>query len=353
MPEPIDTRLSRLRQRAERALASGRRGGEVLGVLETMTREAPDGSQYALFAHRHLAEIQLEGSPWRAALHLRRVIDAGAGDDSVHALMGLCQALLGNYRAAVAEYRKAVRLSPRNPWYHHNLGHLLDVGLGEAQTALDHLRIAHRLQSGEDEITASLAHCLARLGQLDEARSMAEHALHSAPRNKEHRALLDWVLEGAPSNEAPPQRAGKRTTRFTVEVDGPRVSTAPQGTSAARAAAPVPASPARAQARGASAEQVPRLLETRMPEAGFSAAHVARARSLWSDFAGGRSVRTSKPAVYAAAVEYAIAKLDCLAHVTQAELGRRYGVAPRSIANRYDEIRTALALVPRDPRYAR
>jgi hypothetical protein len=33
MPETMDTRLSRLRERAERALASGRRGGDVLTVL--------------------------------------------------------------------------------------------------------------------------------------------------------------------------------------------------------------------------------------------------------------------------------------------------------------------------------
>ncbi|HEX2677720.1 MAG TPA: tetratricopeptide repeat protein, partial [Polyangiales bacterium] len=366
MPEPIDTRLSRLRQRAERALASGRRGGEVLGVLETMTREAPDGSQYALFAHRHLAEIQLEGSPWRAALHLRRVIDAGAGDDSVHALMGLCQALLGNYRVAVAEYRKAVRLSPRNPWYHHNLGHLLDVGLGEATTALDHLRVAHRLQSGEDEITASLAHCLARLGQLDEALTMAELAASSAPRNKEHRTLLDWIKQGAPSDEAPPQRSGGKRTRISVEADGMHASGSEAPTSGptrvdeAEAEAEVVDEPppvsmtvsprARrgetSEAHALVAERVPRLLEVRMPEGGFSAARVECARTLWSDFIAHNEIRTSKPAVYAAAIEYAIAKLDGSAHVTQAELARRYGVAPRSISNRYDEIRAALELVP-------
>ncbi len=324
MPETMDTRLSRLRERAERALASGRRGGDVMTVLETMTREAPDGSVHALFAHRHLAEIQLEGSPWRAALHLRRVIDAGAADDGAHALMGLCQALLGNYRAAVSAYRVAVRLSPRNPWYHHNLGHLLDVGLSEARTALDHLRIAHRLQSEEDEITASLAHCLARLGELDEARIMAEQAADRAPRNREHQALLEWVLEGAPEGKSAPNRTARKTADLPSTED-----------------------PARAP------EQVLRLLQDRMPAAGFSAIHIERAQALWSDFCGGRRVRVTKPAVYAAAVEYAIAKLECVAHVTQAELARRYGVAPRSISTRYDEIRSALALVPGDPRYAR
>ena len=207
MPETMDTRLSRLRERAERALASGRRGGDVLTVLETMTREAPDGSAHALFAHRHLAELQLSGSPWRAALHLRRLVQAGAADDSAHALMGLSQALLGNYRMAVAAYRRAIKLAPRNPWYHHNLGHLLDVGLSDSVAALEHLRMAHRIQPEEDEIAASLAHCLARLGQLKEAQLMAQRAVRRSPRNREHAALLEWIKSGAPSNVVPSARA--------------------------------------------------------------------------------------------------------------------------------------------------
>ncbi|HET8936439.1 MAG TPA: tetratricopeptide repeat protein [Polyangiales bacterium] len=171
-----------------------------------MTREAPDGSAHALFAHRHLAELQLSGSPWRAALHLRRLVQAGAADDSAHALMGLSQALLGNYRMAVGAYRRAIKLAPRNPWYHHNLGHLLDVGLSDSVAALEHLRMAHRIQPEEDEIAASLAHCLARLGQLKEAQLMAQRAVRRSPRNREHAALLEWIKSGAPSNVVPSAR---------------------------------------------------------------------------------------------------------------------------------------------------
>ncbi len=340
MPATIDTRLNRLRERAERALASGRRGGDVMTVLETMTREAPDGSMHALFAHRHLAEMQLEGSPWRAALHLRRVIDAGAADDGAHALMGLCQALLGNYRAAVSAYRCAVQQAQRNPWYHHNLGHLLDVGLGDAKTALEHLRVAHRAQPEEDEITASLAHCLARLGQLEEARALAQRAVERSPRNREHRALLEWVEEGAPEGKPAPRSAPRR-----------------QGAQAGSQAAQSAAAGTAASAAPIAPEQVLRLLQDQMPRAGFTPDHVDSAAALWADFCGGRSVRVSKPAVYAAAVEYAIAKLDPkrdrAVTVTQADVARRYGVATRSISSRYDEIRSVLALVPGDPRYVR
>ncbi|HKU37006.1 MAG TPA: tetratricopeptide repeat protein [Polyangiales bacterium] len=332
-----------------------------------MTREAPDGSAHALFAHRHLAELQLAGSPWRAALHLRRVIEAGAADDSAHALMGLSQALLGNYRVAVSAYRKAVKLAPRNPWYHHNLGHLLDVGLSDSTAALDHLRVAHRIEPDEDEIAASLAHCLARLGQLNEARRMAELALTRSPKNREHRALLDWILEGAPSNATPASRVNRRPTgRFSVQEKAeshapstpqlshlPATSNAPSASNASNGSnTPHTAhQPHESHESHESIDAVLALIENNMLGAGEPAERLARARALWSDFCGRRAVRSTKPAVYAAAVEYALAKLDGSANVTQARLAQRYGVAARSIGARYDEIRNVLALEPGDPRY--
>jgi Flp pilus assembly protein TadD len=333
MPETMDTRLSRLRDRAERALASGRRGGDVLTVLETMTREAPDGSAHALFAHRHLAELQLSGSPWRAALHLRRVVQAGAADDSAYALMGLSQALLGHYRTAVSAYRKAIKLAPRNPWYHHNLGHLLDVGLSESVVALDHLRIAQRLQPEEDEIVASLGHCLARLGQLDEARKMAELALRRSPRNREHQILLDWVKNGAPPEVTPSGRNERRSIRSGAP---PAVTSPPLSTAVA---AP-------------TSDPVLAVLATHSAADDVGRQRLDRARSLWVDFCARRTPKVTKPAVYAAAIEYTLAKLDPGGQITQAELARRYSVAPRSIASRYEEIRAALRLEPGDPRYS-
>jgi Flp pilus assembly protein TadD len=372
MPETMDTRLSRLRERAERALASGRRGGDVLTVLETMTREAPDGSAHALFAHRHLAELQLSGSPWRAALHLRRLVQAGAADDSAHALMGLSQALLGNYRMAVAAYRKAVKLAPRNPWYHHNLGHLLDVGLSESTAALDHLRIAQRIQPDEDEIAASLAHCLARLGQLKEAQTMAQLAVRRSPRNREHQALLEWVKSGAPSNVNPSARGERRPSRSGVE---PHLTQAPTDASApASTSARTPDEQADREGDAGQEQDVRRpnkvhkvrqvdeveasqvedsdpvlaLLEAQQCD---NNQRLARARSLWNDFCERRAPRVPKPAVYAAAIEYTLSVLEGDS-VTRAELARRYCVTPRAIASRHEEIRDALALEPGDPRYS-
>jgi hypothetical protein len=235
----------------------------------------------------------------------------------------------------VSAYRKAVHLSPRNPWYHHNLGHLLDVGLHESVTALDHLRIAHRLQGHEDEITASLAHCLARLGHLDEARAMAEHAVHRAPRNREHRVLLEWIMQGAPEDQAPLQRASHAPGGSTLVVCDPNET------------------PADEEIGTAVLSQVTALLEQHMPKAGYSSEELRQARALWTDFSAraGLSLGKGKVAAYAAAVEYAVAKLRRSQRTTQVEVGRRYGVTARALAHRYDELRATLALVPCDPRY--
>jgi tetratricopeptide (TPR) repeat protein len=278
------------------------------------------GDEDAIFAHRHLAELLIEEHPWRAALHLRRLGQYCGDDDVVHALMGLCQALLGNFHCAVAAYRRALALAPRNPWYHHNLGHLLDVALCDPRSAYEHLRAAHIMEPVEHEITASLAHCLAKLSRVDEALELAEEAVDCAPDNDDHRALLEWIESGAPADVTP------RSAR-----DGRP----------------------RSRRRGDSrTHEVLQAIERGMREAGWTADQVDCARALWSDYRDGRRLRVVKPEAYAAAVEYAIARVHRIDGVTQASIARRYGIAPTTLASRYGDIRDALALRPGDPRYA-
>src|SRR5689334_6401446 len=112
--ETIDSLMAQ----AEALLRRGVSRGEVAAVLERILTLAPDGSDARRFAHRHLAELRIEEAPWAAALHLRKALAVDRDDDVAHALMGLCQALLGNFRAAVSAYRRALTISPRNPWYH-------------------------------------------------------------------------------------------------------------------------------------------------------------------------------------------------------------------------------------------
>lgn len=315
--------INRLRDRAQRALEDGRPRRELLSLLDRLVTAAPDGSEHSLFAHRQLAELRLEDHPWRAALHLRRLIAAGAADDGVFALLGLCHALLGNLRLSIASYRDALALAPRNPWYHHNVGHLLDVGLDQPRRALDHLRMAARLEPEEDEVTASLAHCLARVGEMAEARALASQALEMAPRNEDHQLLLEWIERGAPAGE-------RAVRRRPGEVAVAQEITA---------------------TRGAESQAVEDSLVLHMGQAGFSDDQVQRARTMWNDFCSGRELRMQKAEALAGAIELAFGWVHGLPQVTQSDVARRYGVTKSSLAQRYREIRKALQLTPGDPRY--
>ncbi|HJL15411.1 MAG TPA: tetratricopeptide repeat protein [Sandaracinaceae bacterium LLY-WYZ-13_1] len=312
-----------LRRRAERAIEEGRGRRFVEPILERILELAADADPAKLFAHRHLAEMRLEQDPWSAALHLRKVIAAHPHDDVSQSLMALAHALLGNYRAAVAAYRRALQLSPHNPWYHHNLGHLLDVALDQPDAALSHLELAlEHADPPEHEITASAAHCLARVGRLDEAAELAEAAVTDAPHNPDHRALLRWIDRGAPRDEpVHPLRTEPRE-----------------------------AEPGGGRRRGWDAAVV-KLLEQHMREAGFSSRHVERARAMWADYLGERELRVKKPEICAAAVHYAIALVNGVGGCTQASIARRYGVPAKSVSSRYGDIRQTLSLRPKDPRY--
>jgi tetratricopeptide (TPR) repeat protein len=294
---------------AEEALETSSKRAEAL--LNRLVSVAEEGSDASLFAYRHLAELELERNPWKAALHLRRLLAHSSEDDIVHALMGLCHALLGNYRVAVASYREASHIAPQTPWYHHNLGHLMDVALDDPAGAERHLRRAFELEPEHDEIIGSLAHCVARLGELDEAAHLAELAYEKGPCNPDHRALLEWIRTGA--------------------TDAPTAT---------------------ANLRRPPADRVAETVQRKMAEAGFSRAQIERATQLWLDMQAHCALRVTKPEVLAAALEYAIAMVDRRAGCTQAEVARRYGVAPASVSARFAQIRNALALRPGDPRYA-
>src|SRR6516165_9185065 len=99
--------------------------------------------------------------------------------------------MLGNYRAAASAYHRALSTSPGNPWYAHNLGHLLDVALGRAADAIGWLARAYQTAAYSGEVAASYAHALARVGRIADARRVLTRAMKRTA-SREHSALLKW-----------------------------------------------------------------------------------------------------------------------------------------------------------------
>ena len=306
MAETGEERRAALRDRIDQAIRDGRSPRSLQSLLDRLARAAPHGSEDALFAHRQLADLAFDRSPWRALLHLRHVLADHPDDETALAMQGFCHARLGNVGAAAAAYRRALKLQPDSPWYNHHLGTLLDAGLGRPREALPWLERAHRLAPREDDICASRGHCLARVGRLDDAAERLEEAVRLCPGSADHREALVWARAGAPAELEPPR--------------------APYG-------------PSRTERGG---DPVETLLVHTMAEAAFRSEAIAEARALWRTYARTCKRRTGSAAVYAAAVELAFVRSSVRTKTTLSSVAGRYGVGPRAVERRTAQITTAL-----------
>ena len=181
--------VERLYTDIEWALSQGLPPAELVPMLERLVREADAGTAHGVYARRQLAELIVRRNPFRAARLASEAL-ATEPDDATFAVLGLAHTLLGNYGLAVKAYRDSLRLAPRSPWVAHNLGHLLDAGLGRPREALPLLERAREALPREPEIASSLAHALLAAGQ----RERAHQELLAAVDDDEERA--EEILKG-------------------------------------------------------------------------------------------------------------------------------------------------------------
>lgn len=203
--------IETLRKNVEWALRNSPEVDEILPLLAKLARNAEPESDAWLLAHRHIAELAVDRDPWRSALFARRVVKVDPEDDGAWAVLGLAQTLLGNYRAAAAAYRRAIDITPDNPWYAHNLGHLLDVALNRPREALALLAEAYEAEPDENEIAASYAHALARSGKLAQAKKLFRRAVDKGA-TAEQLVLWRWLDEEAPKARGSRKSPSKSTT---------------------------------------------------------------------------------------------------------------------------------------------
>lgn len=300
-----------LRLAIERSLRGAFDPEDVLPRLLRLSRLAPASSDEGIFAHHKLAELLVEQDPWRAALFVRRALAYRPHDDRLWAVLALSQTLLGNFRCARKAYVEAIACAPSNPWYAHNLGHLLDVALGEPTQAAPWLASAYRAKSDNSEIAASYAHALARSGRKDEARRVLE-AARGRFDSRELDALLRWIDDGAKA----------RGQRGALSVGSGRRR-------------PAPKTLVRVLARGLS--HLP--LDARQRERALAIARDAAVPAR-GDLAG-----------LAAAVAYAIVYVD---HVplSHAEVAAPFRVGVADLRGRFAELRAQLDIIRGDIRYA-
>jgi Flp pilus assembly protein TadD len=350
-------RIAALRQEIERALRRAFDPADVLPRLARLARLAPAASDDGVFAHRQLAELLVERHPWRAAIYARRALAHRDDDDRAWAVLAFCQTLLGNFRCAAKAYTQAIASAPANPWYAHNLGHLLDVALGAPHRALPWLRSAYAAKVDNSQIVASYVHALARVGHVDEARNILERALGRF-ESRELEALLRWLDQGAPSGEAREARDESRKA-----LAAPAVKPRERG-AAAEKKLPKDRRLAQVLTRGLShlpldARQRKRALvlardvlaEAAAARQLGAVARVAHAPRVAQGPARAPKRKGDDMAGLAAAVAYAIVYVDHLP-LSHAEVAAPFRVPVGRLRGRFAELRAKLDIIPGDARYA-
>ncbi|MEZ4223730.1 MAG: tetratricopeptide repeat protein [Polyangiaceae bacterium] len=175
-PASLNASVERLLHNVQYGLDHGFAPRAMIPMLQRLESRAAPGSALWAFAVERLTEQHLVDSPWQAALYARRLLDA-AETDAAWALLGLAHARSGHIRAAVRAFRRALALLPGCPSYSHNVGHLLDAGLGRTAEALPHLARAAAALPDDAEVVASYAHALVRSGQASRAETLLARVL--------------------------------------------------------------------------------------------------------------------------------------------------------------------------------
>ncbi len=194
-------RLRRVQERVrsvERAIWAGESNPYLLPALQGIAEEAEWGSEAWRFALRELALRSAESDPWGASLRARQLLSDSPKEHAAWAALGLAQSLLGNCGFAITCYGKALALSPSQPRYAHNLGHLLDVYERAPARALPLLKQAYEADRGCPDTAMSYANTLAQLGRACEGLELVEAALAGARGLRpDQREFLSWLTREA------------------------------------------------------------------------------------------------------------------------------------------------------------
>jgi hypothetical protein len=367
----------RLRQHAEDALARAFDPSRVLPILHRLAKRAEAGSDDEIFAHLRLSELLVDRSPWRASVHARRVLSHRPAEDRAWAVLALAQTLLGHYRFALHAYERAIAACPENPWYAHNLGHLLDVALGNPKAAVPWLERAHSRAPTHVDVAASFAHALARAGNVERARAIlapfrarleksgarsAQSGQTGTGGKRELLELFRWLDAGAGESERA-ARVSPRRPPSRIDAGG-----ADAGVGGAEEPAkkrggrrelrePRERDPGKRRGRNTSAGLLD-VLAQGLRHLPLDTRQRTRARSLARDMMARFGDTTAllerhegNVASLAAAIAYAIVYVD---HVplSAAEVASPFRVSASRLRGAFELLRVELDLIRGDTRYA-
>jgi tetratricopeptide (TPR) repeat protein len=138
-------------------------------------------------------EMMLEGDYHEALVRLRDIIKADPKNHYAYYYTGTALFEIGQFEAAAAAYRAAVKLSPKYVGARVGLSHSLRV-IDEHRAAMAEARKALEIAPGDGDALYALGLAQAAFGDKVSARRSIEAFLHTGPEFEvanEARAMLD------------------------------------------------------------------------------------------------------------------------------------------------------------------
>jgi Tfp pilus assembly protein PilF len=138
-----------------------------------------------------LARADLADGKLEAALTtLGGVLQADDRNLGAHLLMANVVLKMGNTPSAVAEYRKAAALSPRNPFILNNLAYLMIDSPDQADEALSYAQQAMAAAPDSPDVAGTLGWVLYRKGLYQSAVQYLEKAVSNDQKSTERNAVI-------------------------------------------------------------------------------------------------------------------------------------------------------------------
>lgn len=171
---------------------------EIIAMLFDLVRKTAGTDALGASARLALVQRLLSGNPelptpneraiWECAKLCRQALAGpltSVEKGAALALLGLSYSQLGCFRSARQAYFQALRERPGDPVIAHNLGHLLQVRLGQPAAARKWLRMAHQKLPSDPEIAASYAYALLACDDYEQAVDVLSVALGSREQARE------------------------------------------------------------------------------------------------------------------------------------------------------------------------
>ena len=315
---PGDPVVAWLRERALRAQGAGA-VDEAMAYLERLV-ELARSAEDRTSAHLELGAILRDREEYgRSTAHHRAAADLTPHRADVLYELGLAHAYQENGRAAVDALRRAAALAPDDMEIFRALGVAL-AGMGEDDEAGRLLTRAYAAKPDDIRVLESLAMHHLKMGRFGECSEIVQRASRLAPDNRVVRRLA-------------------KEASYLVEL---AAAGAPQGGPSGR--------PLRVALSGAPAEVEHAFLEGMGDR--FTALQRERARDLWRHYLEARTPRIRNAREHAAAVEFAIARLDFVDGCARDQVARRYRVEAPAVARVYSDLVEILDVAVFDPRYS-